>query len=211
MACGTAPPGGAAWQNGSVIRATTLQRNNAHRSTATGVRGKASGIAGRLAVAIVLLPALAACTAAGDQATVGQPAGSGQAAPATTAASAKPSASAAAPGALASSAPAAGSGASAGSTAALQRTITDVLGSVIKANAKPAQADITAALTAAGVPAKNLEVSAGRTPTGLEVDSMEAAAVQGKECVVGQIREGKVAVTVLPALSNGKCFVGAPA
>ena len=87
----------------------------------------------------------------------------------------------------------------------------EVLGNVVKANAKPASADITSALTAAGVPAKNLEVSAGRTPTGLEVDSMEAAAVQGKECVVGQIREGKVTVTVLPALSNGKCFVGAPA
>lgn len=40
---------------------------------------------------------------------------------------------------------------------------------------------------------------------------MEAAAVQAKECVIGQIRDGKVTVAVLPALSNGKCFVGAPA
>jgi hypothetical protein len=87
--------------------------------------------------------------------------------------------------------------------------MTDVLGRVVAANPKPATADITAALTAAGVPARSLEVSAGRTPTGLEVDSMEAAAVQAKECVIGQIRDGKVTVAVLPALSNGKCFVGA--
>lgn len=87
----------------------------------------------------------------------------------------------------------------------------DVLGSVVAANPRPATADITAALTAAGVSARSLEVSAGRTPTGLEVDSMEAAAVQAGECVIGQIRDGKVTVAVLPALSNGKCFVGAPA
>jgi protein tyrosine phosphatase (PTP) superfamily phosphohydrolase (DUF442 family) len=99
----------------------------------------------------------------------------------------------------------------AGTTAKLQQTMTDVLGSVVAANSKPATADITAALTAAGVSARHLEVSAGRTPTGLDVDSMEAAAVQGKECVIGQIRDGKVTVAVLPALSNGKCFVGAPA
>ena len=182
-----------------VIRATALPHNNAPLSNAMGTRGHAPRVASRLAVAVVLLSAVAACTAPGDQATVTRPAATqGEAA-----ASARPSASASAAQASVSADEAA--------TAALARTMAEVLGNVVKANAKPATADITSALTAAGVPAKNLEVSAGRTPTGLEVDSMEAAAVQGKECVVGQIREGKVTVTVLPALSNGKCFVGAPA
>jgi hypothetical protein len=184
----------------------TLQRNKAFRGKPTGARGNATRVSGRLALAAVLLSALAACAAPGDQATVnrtaeGQTAGEKAATQSATAASASASASAAA-----AKAPA-----PAGATAALQRTMTDVLGSVVAANSKPATAEITAALTAAGVPARNLEVSAGRTPTGLDVDSMEAAAVQGKECVIGQIREGKVTVAVLPALSNGKCFVGAPA
>jgi hypothetical protein len=184
----------------------TLQRNKAFRGKPTGARGNAKRVSGRLALAAVLLSALAACAAPGDQATVnrtaeGQTAGEKAATQSATAASASASASAAA-----AKAPA-----PAGATAALQRTMTDVLGSVVAANSKPATAEITAALTAAGVPARNLEVSAGRTPTGLDVDSMEAAAVQGKECVIGQIREGKVTVAVLPALSNGKCFVGAPA
>jgi hypothetical protein len=86
----------------------------------------------------------------------------------------------------------------------------DALGSLAAGNPKPGTEQITAALTAAGVPARTLEVSAGRTPTGLDVDSIEAASVQGKDCVFGQIRDGKVTVTVLPVLSNGKCFVGAP-
>jgi hypothetical protein len=185
------------------MRATTLQRNKALRGNATGARGNAKKVTGRLALAVVVV-SLAACTAPGDQATVnqtaeaqaaGEQAATQAAAPAT--ASVKPSASAASTKAAAEA------------TAALQRTMADVLGSVVAANSKPATADITSALTAAGVPARSLEVSAGRTPTGLEVDSMEAAAVLAKECVVGQIRDRKVTVTVLPALSNGKCFVGA--
>ena len=184
----------------------TLRRNRAFRGEATGAReangarGNAKDVAGRLALTAVLLSALAACTAPGDQATVNQ-AATQSATAASASAPAKPPASAAV-----TKAPAA-----AGTTAKLQQTMTDVLGRVVAANSKPATADITAALTAAGVPARNLEVSAGRTPTGLDVDSMEAAAVQGKECVIGQIRDGKVTVAVLPALSNGKCFVGAPA
>ncbi|TSE17894.1 hypothetical protein B1A87_005570 [Arthrobacter sp. KBS0703] len=87
----------------------------------------------------------------------------------------------------------------------------EALGSLTVGNPKPGTDQITAALTAAGVPARSLEVSAGRTPTGLDVDSIEAASVQGKDCVFGQIRDGKVTVTVLPVLANGKCFVGAPA
>jgi hypothetical protein len=188
----------------------TLQRNKAFRGKPTGARGNAKRVSGRLALAAVLLSALAACAAPGDQATVNRTA-EGQTAGEKAATQSATAASASAPAKASASAAAAKAPAPAGATAALQRTMTDVLGSVVAANSKPATAEITAALTAAGVPARNLEVSAGRTPTGLDVDSMEAAAVQGKECVIGQIREGKVTVAVLPALSNGKCFVGAPA
>ncbi|MFF2319291.1 DUF6993 domain-containing protein [Arthrobacter sp. NPDC058097] len=195
------------------MRATIHRRNKAFRGHATGARDNARRVAGRLALAVVLLSSLAACTASGDQVTVNQPA-EGQAAgaqPATQPATAAPAGAASASAPAKPSPSAVATKVPAGATAALQRTMTDVLGRVVAANPKPAPADISAALTAAGVPARSLEVSAGRTPTGLEVDSMEAAAVQARECVIGQIRDGKVTVAVLPALSNGKCFVGAPA
>jgi hypothetical protein len=86
--------------------------------------------------------------------------------------------------------------------------MTDALGAVASGTSKPGTEQIRQALTAAGLPAATLEVSASRTPTGLDVDSIEAASAQGKECVVGQIRDGKVTVTVLPVLASGKCFVG---
>ena len=67
------------------------------------------------------------------------------------------------------------------------------------------------ALAGAGVASAVLEVSAGRTPTGLEADAIESAVLQGKDCVLGHIRDGNVTVTVLPVLASGKCFVGAAA
>ncbi|MFJ5957076.1 DUF6993 domain-containing protein [Paenarthrobacter sp. NPDC092416] len=78
----------------------------------------------------------------------------------------------------------------------------------IAANPKPEREALRAALVTAGVPAANLEVSVSRTPTGLDVDAMEAAALTGETCVVGQIRDGGVVVSVLPVLATGKCFVG---
>ncbi|MDQ6739931.1 MAG: hypothetical protein M3021_06090 [Actinomycetota bacterium] len=52
------------------------------------------------------------------------------------------------------------------------------------------------------------EISQERTPTGLNVDAMQAAVVSGKQCVVGQIRSQAVEMAVLPMLSTGRCFVG---
>jgi hypothetical protein len=89
--------------------------------------------------------------------------------------------------------------------------MSDTLGVVASGSPKPEAEQIRQALTAAGVPAATLEVSASRTPTGLDVDSIEAAALQGRDCVIGQIRDGKVTVAVLPVLAGGKCFVGAQA
>jgi hypothetical protein len=90
----------------------------------------------------------------------------------------------------------------------LKDTVTNALLGVAAANPKPGQEQLAAALTGAGIPAGSLQVSASRTPTGLEVDAIEAAALQGPDCVIGQIRDGSVVVTVLPVLATGKCFVG---
>lgn len=76
------------------------------------------------------------------------------------------------------------------------------------AGAKPEQEALRALLVQAGIPAKTVEVSVSKTPTGLDVDAIEAAASSGKDCVVGEIREGKATVTVLPLLAGGRCFVG---
>ncbi|MBT2538783.1 hypothetical protein J7I79_22205 [Arthrobacter sp. ISL-69] len=93
-------------------------------------------------------------------------------------------------------------------TARLSETVGNALRGVVASNPKPGQEQLTAALTGAGIPAGSLQVSASRTPTGLEVDAIEAAALQGEACVIGQIRDGSVVVTVLPVLATGKCFVG---
>lgn len=76
------------------------------------------------------------------------------------------------------------------------------------ATPKPAQDALRSQLVSAGIPASTLEVSAGKTPTGLDVDAIEAAAKLDKDCVMGEIRDGQVSVSVLPVLASGKCFVG---
>ncbi|RKO24223.1 hypothetical protein D7Z96_09365 [Pseudarthrobacter phenanthrenivorans] len=73
---------------------------------------------------------------------------------------------------------------------------------------KPSTAQVSDALAGAGIAPGVLEVSQSRTPTGLEADAIEAAVLQGDDCVIGQVRDGAVAVTVLPVLASGKCFVG---
>jgi hypothetical protein len=96
-------------------------------------------------------------------------------------------------------------------TAALKQTLTDALTRLAAGTPKPATAQVTEALTGAGIPAAGLEVSESRTPTGLEADAIEAAVLHGSDCVVGQIRDGGVTVTVLHVLDSGKCFVGSAA
>lgn len=165
--------------------------------TRTGARGDAGRLCSQFALAVLLMASLAACSSGAGRQPGPEPTASKGATSAASSAAAASSASAQATPATA--------------TARLQRTMADALGRLAAGNPKPATEQITAALTAAGVPPRTLEVSAGRTPTGLDVDSIEAASVQGRDCVFGQIRDGKVTVTVLPVLSNGKCFVGAPA
>ncbi|MFF2842715.1 DUF6993 domain-containing protein [Paenarthrobacter sp. NPDC057981] len=91
---------------------------------------------------------------------------------------------------------------------ATTKTVESTLKSLVAGNPKPDRESLRAALVSAGIPEGNLEVSVSRTPTGLDVDAIEAAALSGNSCVMGQIRDGGVVVTVLPVLATGKCFVG---
>ena len=75
----------------------------------------------------------------------------------------------------------------------------------------PGAGEVRAALAAAGFAAEEVEVTAGRTPTGLEADAVEVGVRQGRDCLVAQVRNGAVSVTVLPALADGRCLAGSPA
>ncbi|MDT0168964.1 DUF6993 domain-containing protein [Pseudarthrobacter sp. BRE9] len=110
-------------------------------------------------------------------------------------------------GALANTSGAA-SAAAAAATETVKRTVTDALTKLATGTPKPATAQVSDALTGAGIAPAALQVSQSRTPTGLEADAIEAAVLQGRDCVIGQVREGAVTVTVLPVLASGKCFVG---
>lgn len=82
------------------------------------------------------------------------------------------------------------------------------LGTLARTAKVPNREQMSAALVAAGADPATVEVSIDITPTGLAVDAIEAAALVDAECVVGQVRDGAVAVTILPALESGRCFVG---
>jgi hypothetical protein len=106
------------------------------------------------------------------------------------------------------SGPAATPRSDAAATEAVRQAVTTALGGLAAVTPKPATAQVTDALTAAGIAPAALQVSQSRTPTGLEADAIEAAVLQGRDCVIGQVREGTVTVTILPVLASGKCFVG---
>ncbi|PXA65323.1 hypothetical protein CVS29_10615 [Arthrobacter psychrochitiniphilus] len=72
----------------------------------------------------------------------------------------------------------------------------------------PNREQMMAAMLEAGAVKEKVEVSIDITPTGLAVDAIESATLVGKECVIGQVRGGNVAVTTLPVLASGRCFVG---
>ncbi|WP_426978318.1 DUF6993 domain-containing protein [Pseudarthrobacter sp. O4] len=74
---------------------------------------------------------------------------------------------------------------------------------------KPGTEQLRDAVTAAGFPAGDIQVTASRTPTGLDADAVEIAVREGDDCIVGQVRNGTVNVTVLPVLADGRCLVGA--
>jgi hypothetical protein len=148
-------------------------------------------VAGCLAAAA----ALSACTGS-------------QPGPATSTAvsSSTPPASVAAPSTAPTPAPAQAAETAAGdnpATAALKQTLAGALNRLAAGTPKPATAQVADALRGAGIPGAALEVSESRTPTGLEADAIEAAVLAGGDCVIGQIRDGSVTVSVLPVLASG--------
>jgi hypothetical protein len=198
-----------AWQNGT-MRLTPDHRQKtpagaaAHRKAVWPTAARYLSIA---AAAAALMAGLSGCVGgtpqlqpgASEQATAAAPTASAGAGPAAT------ESPAAEPGASGASTTAA---AEAAATETVTKTVTDALGRLAAASPKPATAQVTDALTGAGIAPAALQVSQSRTPTGLEADAIEAAVLQGKDCVIGQVRDGAVTVTVLPVLASGKCFVG---
>jgi len=81
----------------------------------------------------------------------------------------------------------------------------DKLGASTKA---PNRDQMMAAMLEAGAVQEKVEVSIDITPTGLAVDAIEAASPVESACVIGQVRDGKAAVTILPVLASGRCFAG---
>ncbi|WP_267275392.1 DUF6993 domain-containing protein [Arthrobacter sp. CDRTa11] len=202
-------------------RATEHRKKN-HVGVLLAVRQEPTASFGRVWAGCVVVAAslsvavsLSACTGGaqsnGDK--PGAPAATTTQAPSPATPSSSPPEAASPGGAAAGSSSAAGGRAPAEdpATAVLRQTVTDVLSRLAAGTPKPATAQVTEALTGAGIAAAALEVSQSSTPTGLEADAVEAAVLQGSDCVVGQIRDGGVAVTVLPVLATGKCFVGSAA
>ncbi len=72
----------------------------------------------------------------------------------------------------------------------------------------PNREQMMAAVLEAGATKESAEISVDITPTGLAVDAIEAASPVADQCVIGQVRDGNVTVTILPVLASGRCFVG---
>ncbi len=87
-------------------------------------------------------------------------------------------------------------------------TVETVLNAAVRGGGQPQTAGIRTSLVNAGIPADAVEVTAARTPTGLAADAVEAAVRDGSNCIVAQIRNGSVVVTMLPGLASGGCLVG---
>ena len=136
-----------------------------------------------LAVPAVLMLALSACTG-----TEAEPA---------PAAPGSPDTSAAAP-----------SGSSEPELSDSHRAVQTSLSDLLAANPAPSREDIRGAWASAGFSPEAVEVSQDGTPTGLAVDSIISAAPEGTDCLIGEIRDGKLALTTAPALANGQCLLG---
>lgn len=186
-------PGVAAWQNGGMT-STTKHRPDHQEVPRPGFPSSGASSRKVLVAVVACLAGAAALTACTGTSTADPNA--------TMPAGTKASAAAQATGQAVEEDPA---------TSTLKQTLADALNRLAAGTPKPATAQVTDAVARAGIPGAALEVSESRTPTGLDADAIEAAVLQGTDCVIGQIRDGSVTVTVLPVLASGKCFVGAPA
>jgi hypothetical protein len=89
-----------------------------------------------------------------------------------------------------------------------ERRVQEQLEKLAASSPRPNESQMLKAMTDAGFVEAEIEVSADITPTGLAVDAIEAAAPVDEQCIIGQVREGEVAMSVLPVLPGGNCFVG---
>jgi len=87
---------------------------------------------------------------------------------------------------------------------AVEAALTELVAAV----PSPSRDAVRDAYAGAGFSPDAVEVSQDGTPTGLDVDSLVSAAVEGTECIIAEIREGKLTLTTMPALSNGQCLLG---
>lgn len=86
--------------------------------------------------------------------------------------------------------------------------LTDALTALAAEDPSPDRLMMRQAFVQAGFAEESVEVSLDVTPTGLAVDSIRGAAPRDGSCLFGEVREGQVAVTVLPVLGDGNCFIG---
>ena len=82
------------------------------------------------------------------------------------------------------------------------------LQTLLASSPRPSREQVRESLSAAGIAPAAVEVSASRTPTGLDADAVEVGVLSGTDCVMAQIRSGTVESSVLPVLPNGRCFIG---
>ncbi len=195
-----------AWQNGRMQHARSAAgraaaaaaRPTAATTTAGGAsRGRAVPGAATvvLLLLLVLLPNASACAAPAG--------GSGAGASGATHSEGTPSAASPAPPGPTS----AGGAGTSGSD--MKSKVESVLNKAFRGAGQPQTAGIRESLVNAGIPAGDVEVTARRTPTGLAADAVEAGVRDGSSCIVAQIRNGSVTVSVLPVLASGRCLVGA--
>ncbi|SKB95250.1 hypothetical protein SAMN05660473_03225 [Arthrobacter sp. 49Tsu3.1M3] len=166
--------------------------------TAAGGAARRGGWAVPAAATLVLLLSASACaTPAGSSGALASEAADSEGPP-----------SAASPAPAASTSTPAKPGLKHDGVSAMRTTVEAVLNAAIRDGGQPETAGIRASLVDAGIPADAVEVTAGRTPTGLAVDAVEAGVRDGSSCIVAQVRAGSVAVTVLPGLASGGCLLG---
>ncbi|MBG7587861.1 DUF6993 domain-containing protein [Rothia kristinae] len=68
---------------------------------------------------------------------------------------------------------------------------------------------VRSGIAQAGWSGQDVEVGQDTTPTGLDVDSVDAAVKTRDQCLLADVRpDGAVSVSTGPALSDGRCFAG---
>lgn len=78
----------------------------------------------------------------------------------------------------------------------------------LAANAKASSRDLVNGLRDAGFDANAMQVTADKTPTGLDVDYVIVSVKMGNECLLGQRAVEGYTSKISPVLSTGECLIG---